>query len=180
METDSITLFYFLKARRAYLSGRWYTYIFIKRPVSRHREVLGPVRESLQMKNKMVKSACRMVAAAVALSPALRRSFAFQMPAQPCFFSSPSLVVRDGGILKLDHGFSTALRSASLPPDGERAGLGSRRRQSRFNKEPKQPEEPKKDTKFSKDSHFYTGAIGIGTYSWGDRRDGFFYGDVSG
>lgn len=38
--------------------------------------------------------------------------------------------------------------------------------------------EPKKEQRFSKDGHFYTGAIGIGTYSWGDRRDGFFYGDV--
>ena len=36
-----------------------------------------------------------------------------------------------------------------------------------------------KKEKFTKDGHFYTGAIGIGTYSWGDRRDGFFYGDVS-
>lgn len=38
--------------------------------------------------------------------------------------------------------------------------------------------EPKKEQRFSKDGHFYAGAIGIGTYSWGDRRDGFFYGDV--
>lgn len=65
---------------------------------------------------------------------------------------------------------------SAVPGDMEQGG---RRRQSRFNKTPKQPEEPKKEQRFSKDGHFYTGAIGIGTYSWGDRRDGFFYGDVS-
>jgi len=36
METDSIALSYFLQARRAYLSGRWYTYISLKRPVFYH------------------------------------------------------------------------------------------------------------------------------------------------
>lgn len=67
---------------------------------------------------------------------------------------------------------------SAVPGDME-PGSSTRRRQSRFNKAPiKQPEEPKQQ-RFSKDGHFYTGAIGIGTYSWGDRRDGFFYGDVS-
>ncbi len=72
----------------------------------------------------------------------------------------------------------TTVVMSAVPEDTEPGGLGSRRRQSRFNKAPKPPEEPKKEQRFSKDGHFYRGAIGIGTYSWGDRRDGFFYGDV--
>ncbi len=95
-------------------------------------------------------------------------------------FLLPSSSSPSHGVLPW-HRARTVLQGSSLPSDGpgEPGGLGSRRRQSRFNKAPKQqPEEPKKE-RFSKDGHFYTGAIGIGTYSWGDRRDGFFYGDVS-
>jgi hypothetical protein len=88
-------------------------------------------------------------------------AFAFRAPASSSSLSSPTTVMM-----------------SAVPGDMEPGGLGSRRRQSRFNKEPKAPEEPKKEQRFSKDVHFYAGAIGIGTYSWGDRRDGFFYGDV--
>ena len=38
--------------------------------------------------------------------------------------------------------------------------------------------EPKKEV-FSRKDHFYQGKFAVGTYGWGDRRDGFFYGDVS-
>lgn len=135
--------------------------------------------QSNKMKKPSLSSWC-LVAAVIALAGCLRKSQAFnilslspsalssRLPRAPATEFSPCFRT------------STALHGSSLPPDiPSPTGENSRRRQSRFNKTPKQPEEPKKEARFSKDSHFYTGAIGIGTYSWGDRRDGFFYGDVS-
>jgi len=104
-------------------------------------------------------------------------AFVFRAPA----VSSSSLSSELHQLLLRSHPSGRAMTTvvmSAVPEDTEPGGLGSRRRQSRFNKAPKPPEEPKKEQRFSKDGHFYRGAIGIGTYSWGDRRDGFFYGDV--
>jgi len=105
----------------------------------------------------MRPSSWGLVAAAVALAGCCRESMAFRLPSQPpSTLSSRPLPPAAAGRT------STALQGSSLPPDTPSpTGENSRRRQSRFNKTPKQPEEPKKETRFSKDSHFYTGAIGI-------------------
>jgi hypothetical protein len=129
---------------------------------------------------KKPSSSWCLVSTVIALAGCCRESQAFILPSQsPSALSSRLQRPAATGFSQCFR-TSTALQGSSLPPDTPSpTGENSRRRQSRFNKTPKQPEEPKKEARFSKDSHFYTGAIGIGTYSWGDRRDGFFYGDVS-